>query len=51
MFVYINNYWNETAKYIPEWWREMKEANGYQKDIDDHEGMTKVQTYKWIKKS
>ena len=44
---YINSYWNDTAKDICEWWNETKEANGYQQDIEDHEGMQLVTRQVW----
>jgi len=44
---YINKYWNDTAKNITEWWNETKEANGYQEDIDNHEGMQLVTRQVW----
>ena len=37
---YINKYWSGVVDYLPEWWKDNKEANEYQEDIDAHEGMT-----------
>ena len=48
MFRYINQYWKNTAKYVPEWWTEMKEANDYQPDIDAHNGLKPIQTTVWV---
>ena len=47
MFREINQYWNAVAKGIPEWWKEAKEANEWQADIDAHEGMTKHMVEVW----
>jgi len=37
---FINEYWRVVVNDLPNWWRETKEANEYQADIDAHEGMT-----------
>ena len=44
---YINTYWNGVVDHLPEWWKETKEMNEYQEDIDNHEGMTLVNRYVW----
>lgn len=46
---YINKHWNDTARGIKEWWEETKEANGYQEDIEAHEGLHKVMREVWVK--
>jgi hypothetical protein len=46
---YINQYWKDTVKYLPERWQEDKEANDYQEDIDAHDGMHKIMVEKWVK--
>ena len=45
---FINEYWKNTAENIPEWWKEVKEANEYQSDIDEHEGKKEIQCTKWV---
>ncbi len=40
IFRSINQYWNNTAAGIQDWWKRTKEANGYQVDIDAHDGKT-----------
>lgn len=34
--------------HVPEWWKETKDANDYQPDIEAHEGMRPVQTTVWV---
>ena len=43
----INKYWHDTAKDIGEWWRDCKEANDWQADIDAHDGMTQHTITVW----
>ena len=45
---FINQYWETEVKYLPEWWKEMKEANEYQEDIDAHEGKVKRSVEVWV---
>ena len=47
MLRYINDYWNDTSKYIPQWWKDIKEANEWQADIDEHDGKTKHMVAVW----
>lgn len=37
------------CKSIPEMWKDAKEANDYQADIEAHEGLRPVQTTVWVK--
>jgi len=46
--IFINKRTEEYCQAIPEWWTDMKEANDYQKDIDEHEGKHKIMVDKWV---
>jgi len=46
--IYINERCEEQAKYVPEWWEDTKEANGYKKEIDAHDGKKKVMREVWV---
>ncbi len=47
---HINEYWDKCVENIPTWWKETKEMNEYQKQIDEHDGMVKKNVDIWVKK-
>lgn len=47
---YINNYWDQSTRYLAEWWQETKDANELDEIIAAHDDMILVSKQVWVKK-